>query len=680
MAENGTKIGNAYISIVPSFQGVQKAISSEMNMDSTGKTASSNFSSSFIKTISTGAFIKVGQSIASSVMSGIKAVPNMITSLANASSDLSESQNVVEQTFKSSSEQVIKWAKVIGESSGISQTSATKYVGSMGAMLKSSGLSEDAAKNMSQIIVQLSGDMASFYNLDNETAWEKIRSGIAGETEPLKQLGINMSVANLEAYALSSGIEKSYSSMTQAEQVQLRYGYLMKQTADAQGDFSNTSDSLANKTRIAELNFENLNTELGNVLAPTVSDITSKFTELLQENSPELKNALTTINPIIGNIVDGLKWFVDRALPLLTTGLAVLAAGLAGISQNLSTIAGFLMVGGAIYLGATTWNILSTAVNAYRSGLALTTAIQAGLSASLLGSKIQMIALTVATNAQALAQKLLNLVMSANPIGIIIGLIVGLVAAFVCLWNKSEGFRNFFIEMWESIKTGLSNAWEFIKGVFSGVADFFTGVFNSAWEGIKNAFSAVGSFFSGIWDTIKSTFSTIGTAIGDAIGGAFKTVVNTIIGFAENTINGFIRAINTAIKVINLDAKWVISGLAQEETPESIKQKYESNPDTNAYTDTEKQKLEDLPTNDQLTTDLNTKANDQDLTNEEIRAKEQERIIDAKVESKQDTLIGDASNPNQNIKTLGGVNILGKGNIPVMISNRGLLTGTSVWS
>ena len=110
--------------------------------------------------------------------------------------------------------------------------------------------------------------MASFYNLDIETAFEKIRSGISGETEPLKQLGINMSVANLEAYALAQGIETSYNSMTQAEQVMLRYNYLMSVTADAQGDFARTSGTWANQTRLLSENWKRFTGVLAEQLLP----------------------------------------------------------------------------------------------------------------------------------------------------------------------------------------------------------------------------------------------------------------------------------------------------------------------------------------------------------------------------------------------------------------------------
>ena len=118
---------------------------------------------------------------------------------------------------------------------------AKKYTSTLGAMMKSSGLTGKAVTSMSTDLAGLAADMASFYNLDFETAFEKIRSGISGETEPLKQLGINMSVANLEAYALSQGITKSYESMTQAEQVTLRYNYLMQATRDRKSTRLNSS-------------------------------------------------------------------------------------------------------------------------------------------------------------------------------------------------------------------------------------------------------------------------------------------------------------------------------------------------------------------------------------------------------------------------------------------------------
>lgn len=124
--------------------------------------------------------------------------------------------------------------------------------------------------------------------------------------------------------------------------------------------------------------------------------------------------------------------------------------------------------------------------------------------------------------------------------------------------SAAEWFGKIFRSAWKGISNAFeaavdffSGIWKGISKVFSSVSSFFKSRFGAAWTAVKNVFSGVGSFFSGIWSTIKKTFTNIGTSIGNAIGGAFKKVVNSIIGFAQNTINGFISAINGAIKLIN---------------------------------------------------------------------------------------------------------------------------------
>lgn len=220
----------------------------------------------------TSAFGKMGK-----IIGGAFAVTKLIQfgkESINLASDLQEVQNVVDVVFGESSSQINNFAKNAMNAYGLSELSAKQYASTMGAMLKSMGLADNQVLSMSQSITALAGDMASFYNLDSDEAFQKIRAGISGETEPLKQLGINMSVANLEAFALSQGITKSYQSMTQAEQALLRYNYLLSVTGDAQGDFARTSDSWANQTRILSEQFNSLKATLGSafiaVLTPVV--------------------------------------------------------------------------------------------------------------------------------------------------------------------------------------------------------------------------------------------------------------------------------------------------------------------------------------------------------------------------------------------------------------------------
>lgn len=201
-------------------------------------------------------------------------------------SDLTESFNVIDTVFGKSSNEVKDWSDNLMKDFGMTKLRALDYVGSMGAMLEASGLNAKQTKNFSKSLVELTGDMSSFYNLSHEEVWEKIRAGISGETEPLKSLGINMSVANLEAYALSKGINKAWTEMSQAEQVNLRYNYLMEKTKKVQGDFAKTSDSFANRLRLLAGEWETLKMSIGEKLLPVAEkalDFFVKFKQKIQD-------------------------------------------------------------------------------------------------------------------------------------------------------------------------------------------------------------------------------------------------------------------------------------------------------------------------------------------------------------------------------------------------------------
>lgn len=261
---------------------------------------------------STDAFSRLAKAIGL-VMIARKALDTIKTGIDYAS-DLAEVQNVVDVTFGSATEAINSWSKECLAAYGMNEVSAKRYAGTIGAMLKSSGLAGDAIVDMSKDMVSLAGDMASFYNLDLETAFEKIRSGISGETEPLKQLGINMSVANLEAYALSQGITTAYNEMSQAEQVMLRYNYLMSTTADAQGDFARTQDSYANQTRLLSESWLEFTGIMAEQLLPVLTTIVSWLNNIvafLTENADMVSAVLVGLSTTVGILA--VAWVVHAA-------------------------------------------------------------------------------------------------------------------------------------------------------------------------------------------------------------------------------------------------------------------------------------------------------------------------------------------------------------------------------
>ncbi|MBQ1790154.1 MAG: hypothetical protein II008_08255 [Oscillospiraceae bacterium] len=204
-----------------------------------------------------------------------------------SASDLAEVQNVVDVTFGEGKTKIESWSKSAGKAFGLTETQAKKYTSTLGAMMKSQGIADNEIVQMSTDLSGLAADMASFYNLDFDTAFQKIRAGISGETEPLKQLGINMSAANLEAFRLEKGITTAYSAMSQGEQTALRYEYIMKATADAQGDFARTSDGFANSSRRIATYMETIKTKGGELALPVVESLTGALASFLEKLTAE---------------------------------------------------------------------------------------------------------------------------------------------------------------------------------------------------------------------------------------------------------------------------------------------------------------------------------------------------------------------------------------------------------
>lgn len=227
------------------------------------------------KSIVGAAFGKLG-----GVIAGAFAVKKLIQfgqESIDLASQLTEVQNVVDTVFGGMAGEINEFAKNAVESFGISELTAKKATSTFGAMYKSMGIGGEQMKEMAKGITALAADMTSFYDVPINDMLVKLRAGIAGEIEPLRQLGINMTIANLEAYAMSQGIRKSYQNMSQAEQAMLRYNYLLSVTSDAQGDFARTSGSWANQVRILGEQWNAFKSTMGEafiaVLTPVVQGL-----------------------------------------------------------------------------------------------------------------------------------------------------------------------------------------------------------------------------------------------------------------------------------------------------------------------------------------------------------------------------------------------------------------------
>ena len=213
-------------------------------------------------------------------------------------SDLAEVQNVVDVTFTTMSDKVNEFAKNAMTSAGLSETMEKRYVGTFGAMSKSFGFSESQAYDMSTALTQLTGDVASFYNISQDLAYIKLKSVFTGETETLKDLGVVMTQSALDQYALANGYGKTTSEMTEQEKVALRLAFVQKQLSAASGDFIRTSDSWANQVRVMQLQLQSLKATVGqgliNIFTPVL-----KVINILLGKLATLANAFKSFTELI---------------------------------------------------------------------------------------------------------------------------------------------------------------------------------------------------------------------------------------------------------------------------------------------------------------------------------------------------------------------------------------------
>ena len=248
-----------------------------------------------------------------------RALKDTVVNAVKTASDLVEVQNVIDVTFGSASRDVSAWSKTTLDAYGLAELSSKKYSGTLGAMFKSAGQTAEATKTMSTNLTMLAGDMASFYNLATDDAFLKLQAGISGETEPLRRLGINMTVATLEAYALANGIDQTFDSMTEAQKQFIRYQYIMEATADAQGDFTRTQEQFANQQRLTSENFSELTAAMVSDFLPAMSAVLqalNSFMTYLKPIAPQLGIITAAMGLAVGVIVlvTAAQWALNAAM------------------------------------------------------------------------------------------------------------------------------------------------------------------------------------------------------------------------------------------------------------------------------------------------------------------------------------------------------------------------------
>lgn len=276
----------------------------------------------------------------------------------------------------------------------------------------------------------------------------------------------------------------------------------------------NAADLIASNE--AQARYTDAMAAFGEKAQPILTAVRNGFASLLEAASSLLEDV--DMNAITVAIENAFKWFLETAVPAIKEAIQ-------WVIDHKDIILALIVGIGA---GFVAWNVVQIVSGAIQAFTSFTSALKLAKTAF----------------------SALDLAMKANVIGIVITAVAALVAGFIYLWNNCEGFRNFFINMWENIKSFFAAVVEWFKGAAASIAQFFS----NAWTAIKNTWSAVTGFFSGIWTGIKNTFASVGSWFGDIFRNAWSAITN-----AFSNVTSFFSGIWTKIKSAFSNA---VSGMA----------------------------------------------------------------------------------------------------------------------
>lgn len=410
------------------------------------------------------AFKKVGSAVVAAF--AVDKIVDFGKSVVDASATVAAEQSAFEQIMGNYSDNAQAKINEIADATGMVSTRLTPYMTSMTAKFKGLGYDIDDATTLAQDGLTLAADAAAFWDKSLEDSMGALNSFINGSYEGGEAIGLFANDTQLASYAVKQGIvseAKEWANLDEAKKqaTRLQYAQDMMAASGATGQAAKEADQYAN----------------------VQANLTEKWRQFKSQiGEPLLQNVVI---PAMGKLSAG----VDKA-----------SAAYQKCSKWISEHKTELEIAKGVLIGLTV--AVSSFLLIMNWGKIMATA-----KAALLGIKTAMLAV--------------NAAMKANPIGLVISLIAGLVAGFLYLWNTSEEFRNFWIGLWETIKTTASGVWEAIKSAADNVItalqtgwEAFTTFFSTLWTNISNAVSTA-------WEFIKNVVSvglqTIGLIISAAV-------------------------------------------------------------------------------------------------------------------------------------------------------------------
>lgn len=292
-ARTGSSGGKAATALSSSFASAGRSFSGFKN-------SFSIFSKSISKSITPISNIKSAIKSLASQAIGFTAIFSGIKKSVDISSDLTEVQNVIDVSFGKYKKTIEDFSKTSITDYGMSELTAKTMAGRFQAMGIAIGFSQKKMSEMSTDLTALAGDMASFYDVEQDAVATSLQSVFTGETEPLRKYGLDLTQATLQQWAMKNGLDANIASMSQAEKTMLRYQYVMANTGAVQGDFKRTADSWSNQVRVLKQNFEVLGGIVGGVIINAFKPFVKALNTVMEQVNKFAKIISNSLGKIFG--------------------------------------------------------------------------------------------------------------------------------------------------------------------------------------------------------------------------------------------------------------------------------------------------------------------------------------------------------------------------------------------
>lgn len=412
-----------------------------------------------------GLFKSIAGALAKATAVATAAITGVAVATGEAASDQAEALSKVKVVFGDLSSSVIDFASTSASSLGLSKTAALGALGTYGNLFTAMGIGADKSADMSTELVGLAADLASFNNLDPTEVLEKLRSGLVGETEPLRSLGVNLNQATIEAKAMELGLWDGNGAIDAAAKAQASYALILDQTKTAQGDFARTSTGMANQQRILSATFQDSMAAVGAAFLPIIQALLPELTAMLQG----LADWVVANMPTIQAVIEGVFARVSEAFRVVSQDiLPPLITALSSIAEVV-----FPAIGEALKFVASNWDVIFPAVAAMLAAVVIPA----------------FIAWAVAAGAAAIAT-ITALAPVIAPIAAIGAAVVGL----GLLWKRFGG----------DIMRIVGNIADTVGRVFKGMGDVVSSVWDGVLGAVKGAINGVISVINGFIGAINS--------------------------------------------------------------------------------------------------------------------------------------------------------------------------------